>query len=146
METKKERIYVRIDEELKKLAQMKAAVESTSLTDYIIQLIQLDVTKDIGTESAVLFHYEELKRCVKKMDAKVEELSMLFLDYLQMFFRTQPEIARGALGQEDLARAQKRTVDFIEAHRNKLKRSKAFMESIFGDMLEIEESPDRKEV
>lgn len=94
------------------------------------------LSKEVNDTSILLYHFEELKRTMKKQDTKLEELCALFMDFLQFFFRTQPGIEENKAFIEEMNASNETVIKFLTIHRNKLKRQQPFLYQIFGDMLE----------
>lgn len=119
-----------------KMIHLRSEEEGCSESAWVENIIRHHLTKEVNDTSILLYHFEELKRTMKKQDTKLEELCALFLDFLQFFFRTQPGIEENNAFIEEMKSSNKTLIKFLTLHRNKLKRQPPFLYQIFGDMLE----------
>lgn len=119
-----------------KMIKLKSAEEGCSTSAWVENVIMHHLAQEVSDTSVLLYHFEELKRTIKKLDTKVEEHCVLFLDFLQFFFRTQPGISETRAFLEEMKNSNETVIKFLTIHRNKLKRQQPFLYQIFGDMLE----------
>ena len=118
------------------MIKLKSEEEGCSGSVWVENVIMHHLAQEVSDTSVLLYHFEELKRTIKKEDIKLEELCVLFLDFLQFFFRTQPGISENKAFLEEMRSSNETVIKFLAMHRNKLKRQQPFLYQIFGDMLE----------
>lgn len=119
-----------------KMIKLKSEEEGCSGSVWVENVIMHHLAQEVSDTSVLLYHFEELNRTVKKEGTKLEELCVLFLDFLQFFFRTQPGISENKAFLEEMRSSNETVIKFLTMHRNKLKRQQPFLYQIFGDMLE----------
>ena len=121
---------------LVKMIAMKSREEGVTQTQWLENVIMHHLAGEVSDTTLLMYHFEEIKRTIKKQDTKLEELCVLFMDFLQFFFRTQPGIENSEAFFEEMKSSNEQVIKFLTIHRNKLKRQQPFLYQIFGDMLE----------
>ena len=139
IDQRKIRKSVILSPHIAKMIRLRSEEEGCPESVWVENIIMHHLAKEVSDTNILLYHAEELKRTIKKMDTKVEELCVLFLDFLQFFFRTQPGIEKNRKFLEEMKNSNETLIKFLTLHRNKLKRQPPFLYQIFGDMLEDDE-------
>ena len=122
--------------------ELKSHEEGISEAVWLEKLVMNYLVDKVDKTDIYMYHLEELKKEIKKHDAKLEELCFLFLDYLHFFFRTQPGIKEDKPFIDEINRANETVIKFLSLHRNKLKKQGPFMNQIFGDFLDDDGIPN----
>lgn len=125
----------RFSPETVKLLETKSKLNKMSQAQYIEYLLNKDIEKDSNDGRLVSYKLEEIFRSQKKLDEKMEEFGTLFIDFLQMFFRTQPDFPKEKEKfNSEMDNAKKKTVSFLNYHRMILKYGrKPFLKQIVCD-------------
>jgi hypothetical protein len=134
------RAWTYLSPPVKEILVQKAREEHTSESEIIASALSVYLTKDIVPENLVMAQLQELKRQVESL-CKTQELQQkLDLEWYQYNLLSLPELPADEKERNiRFKRAAGRFQGFLTAFRRRSKTMPAFIESIFGEMLE--ESP-----
>jgi hypothetical protein len=134
---RKVRAWTYLSPPVKEILSQKAREEHTSESDIISNALSVYLTKDIVPESLVMAQLQELKRQIESLGKTLDLQQKLDLEWYQFNFLSLPELP---LNEKERAVRYKRASDrfrqFLVAFRRRSKTTPAFMESIFGELLE----------
>lgn len=133
----------RLSENVINQLETYASENNILISEALSQIIESFFSSQINDTALLLYRYEEVNRSLNKLDRKFEELGHLFIDWLIMYFRIYPEMSEGDDGRS-LDRGYEKTIQFLTAHRNKMKENKPFLQAIYGDLLEEDNSFDEE--
>jgi hypothetical protein len=137
---RKVRAWTYLSPPVKEILTQKAREEQTSESDIISNALSVYLTKDIVPENLVMAQLQELKRHIESLGKTLELQQKLDLEWYQFNFLSLPELPADEKERAlRYKRASSRFQQFLIAFRRRSKSTPAFMESIFGEMLE--ESP-----
>jgi hypothetical protein len=139
-EGKKIRAWTYLSPPVKEILSQRAKEEHTSESEVISGALAVYLTKDIVPENHVMAQMQELKRQVESLTKTLDLQQKLDLEWYQFNLLLLPELPAD---EKERALRFKRAADrfqrFLSAFRRRSKTMPAFIESIFGEMLE--ESP-----
>jgi hypothetical protein len=134
------RAWTYLSPPVKEILVQKAREEHSSESEIIAGALSVYLTKDIVPENLVMAQLQELKRQVESLTKTMDLQQKLDLEWYQYNFLSIPELPADEKERTiRYKRAASRFQNFLTAFRRRSKNMPAFMESIFGEMLE--ESP-----
>jgi hypothetical protein len=137
---RKVRAWTYLSPPVKEILSQKAREEKTSESDIIASALAVYLTKDIVPENLLMAQTQELKRQIESLSKTLELQQKLDLEWYQFNFLSLPELPADEKERNlRYKRAASRFRSFLSAFRRRSKTMPAFVESIFGEMLE--ESP-----
>jgi hypothetical protein len=141
----KKRVWVYAGEELYELLENRARDEHATKADIISKALTMYLTKDITDESLLIAKMSEIIRVVGNLATRLEVSQKLDLEWQHYTLMFTPELPNDEternLVQE---RAAKRAGDFLLAFRRRMKMTPKFLETIFGVMLEEDDTDPRE--
>jgi hypothetical protein len=136
----KVRAWAYLSPPVKEILSQKAREEQTSESDIISNALSVYLTKDIVPENLLMAQLQELKRQIETLGKSLDLQQKLDLEWYQFNFLSLPELPADEKERAvRYKRAAARFQQFLTAFRRRSKTMPAFVESIFGEMLE--ESP-----
>jgi hypothetical protein len=133
----KVRAWTYLSKPVKEILSQKAREEQTSESDIIASALAVYLTKDIVPENLLMAQLQELKRHIESFTKTLDLQQKLELEWYQYNFLSLPELPADEKERAvRYKRASNRFQQFLIAFRRRSKTMPAFMESIFGEMLE----------
>lgn len=121
-----------------KMISLKSKEEGASESCFVENVIGNYLAKDVPATDTLLYRFDQMKKEMQKHDTKLEELCVLFMDYLHFFFRTQPVIELN--NESEIKKSKANVKKFLLLHKELLKKKPPFLFQIFGDMLEEDDN------
>jgi seryl-tRNA synthetase len=133
----KVRAWTYLSPPVKEILTQRAREEHTSESDLIAGALSVYLTKDIVPENLLMAQLQELKRQIESLAKTLDLQQKLDLEWYQFNFLLLPELPANENERTiRYKRAAGRFQSFLTAFRRRSKALPAFMESIFGEMLE----------
>jgi hypothetical protein len=145
-DTKKIRVWGYISPEMEELVIQRAKDENNTKSDIVTKALAMYLTKDITDESLLIAKMSEIARTVQNLATRLEVSQKLDLEWYHYNLMFTPELPKDEKEQNLIRqRAAKRASDFLLAFRHRMKMMPQFLETIFGIMLEEEDTGEVKE-
>ena len=110
-------------------------------SEIITKALTMYLTKDVTDENLLIAKMSEVIRSVQNVSKRLEVGQKLDLEWLQYFFLFSPDLPKDEKERNLVhQRAAKRTGEFLLSFRRRMKMMPQFLESIFGTMLEEDDS------
>jgi len=140
--TRRERIWVYLDPEVKDLTVQRAKDEGLSESALTVKALTLYLTKDVTDESLLIAKMSEIIRVVQNLAVSVDVGQKMDLEWIkyQMFFLPDPP--SGEKLKAARTRAFTNAENFIRIFRERAKRLPRMLEAVFGTLLEEQEHPE----
>lgn len=143
---KKVRVWGYVSPEMEELTIQRARDEGNTKSDIVTKALTMYLTKDITDESLLIAKMSEIARVVQNLSVRLEAGQKLDLEWYHYNFMFLPELPKDEKEQNLIQRrAAKRAGDFLLAFRRRMKMTPQFLETIFGVMLEEDNSGETKE-
>jgi hypothetical protein len=143
---RKVRIWAYTTPSMKELLEQRAKEERNSESEIVTKALIMYLTKDVTDESELIAKMSEVIRVVQNLSKRLEVGQKLDLEWLQYFFLYSPELPKDEKERNLVhKRAAKRTGDFLLSFRQRMKMMPRFLESIFGMMLEEDDTGTEEE-
>jgi hypothetical protein len=138
---KKIRIWAYITPSVKEILAQRARDEHNSESETVTKALTMYLTRDVTDESELVAKMSEIIRQTVKMRTMLEAGQKLDLEWYQYFFMFTPELPANEKERKILLeKAAKRTHDFLANFRRRIKMLPHFLETIFGSMLEEDDT------
>jgi hypothetical protein len=143
---KKVRLWAYVNPEIEELVTQRANDENNTKSDIVTKALTMYLTKDITDESLLIAKMGEIARVVQNLATRLEVSQKLDLEWYHYNLMFTPELPKDEKEQNLIQqRAAKRAGDFLLSFRRRVKMMPQFLETIFGVMLETDDSGEAKE-
>jgi hypothetical protein len=142
----KVRLWAYVNAELEELVTQRAKDENITKSDMVTKALTLYLTRDITDESLLLAKVGEVARVVQNLSTRLEAGQKLDLEWYHYNLMFTPELPKDEKEQNLIQqRAAKRASEFLLAFRRRVKMMPQFLETIFGVMLEGDDTGEEGE-
>jgi hypothetical protein len=140
------RTWAYISPTIKELLLQRAKDENNSESEIVTKAVTMYLTKDVTDESLLIAKMSEIIRVIQNLATRMEVSQKLDLEWYHYSLMFTPELPRDEKEQNLIqSRAAKRASDFLLSFRRRMKMMPQFLESIFGVMLEEDDTEQTKE-
>jgi hypothetical protein len=140
----KPRLQIYIDPHLRELLAQRSRDENLSESRLAVKALSLYLTKDIEDESLLIAKMTELERQVSFIEKKIDLSQKKDIQWEQFLLTMQPELPEDAAARQlKIKQTSRRYLQFLTSFRERSKALPSMLESILGDMAEIEEKSSR---
>jgi hypothetical protein len=144
--TKKVRVWGYVRTEIEELIIQRAKDENNTKSDIVTKALTMYLTKDITDESLLIAKMSEIARVIQNLATRLEVSQKLDLEWYHYNLMFTPELPKDEKERHLVQqRAAKRTSDFLLAFRRRVKMMPQFLETIFGVMLEEDDTGEARE-
>jgi hypothetical protein len=140
------RVWGYVNPEMEELIIQRARDENITKSGMVTKALTMYLTKDITDESLLIAKMSEIARAVQNLATRLEAGQKLDLEWYHYTLMFTPELPKDEKERRMVQqRAAKRAGDFLLAFRRRVKLMPQFLETVFGVMLEEDDTGDPKE-
>lgn len=129
-------LSIRVDRNTWNAIIEKTLIKKCTKTDYVIEAIKNDLTKDVNLENQQLGMLNEIYTSIKNNTRKLDIFSSLFLYFIKFFFAIHNENLKLMEDKNDIFKeAEKARESFLKFYKLENKRTLTVVDALLNDFI-----------